>query len=198
MEVFYEESSIAADAKKAATKYKIIHILSNVFLAIGILLIVIGFNVPSENPVQAFIGWLITVCSWFFVAWFCLFKLKQRFNVSYDYVFVSGELRIARVINTTRRKFVARLQPEDILQLGDVDSDSFEEFVGDANIKKVYCTANMQPTDGKFFMYILVHEDKKKLYVIECREEMLMHYLKFVKRTTLANDYVAQEKKQRA
>ncbi len=196
MEIFYEESSIAADSNKAARKYKTVHILSNVFLAIGILLVVLGINLPAENPVQAFIGWLITVCSWFFVAWFCLYKIKQRLNVSYDYVFVSGELRIARVINTNKRKFVARLQPEDILQLGDVDSESFQELVTDSNVKHVYCTSNNYPTEGKFFMYILVHEDRKKLYVIECREEMLIHYLKFVKRTTLANDYVAQEKKQ--
>ncbi len=194
MEVFYEESSIAMDARKEAKKYKLIHVFSNVSLAIFIVLVILGISVL---PAKDFIGWLIATCSWFFVAWIVLFKLKQRFNVSYDYVFVSGELRIARVINTTKRKFVARLDPEDVLQIGDAESSSFNELAADANVKKIYCTSNAEPVEGKFFMYILVHDDKRKLYVIECREEMLVHYLKFVKRTTLASDYVAQEKKEK-
>ena len=37
----------------------------------------------------------------------------------------------------------------------------------------------------------------KKLYVLECREELLVNILKFVKRSTLEHDYVAQEKKQK-
>jgi hypothetical protein len=45
--------------------------------------------------------------------------MKNRFNVSYDYAFVSGELRIAKVINVNKRKLVARIQAEDIIQLGD-------------------------------------------------------------------------------
>ena len=37
----------------------------------------------------------------------------------------------------------------------------------------------------------------KKLFVLECREELLMHIMKFAKRGTLESDYVMQEKKQK-
>ena len=46
-------------------------------------------------------------------------------------------------------------------------------------------------------MYILVGESaEKRLYLLECREELLANILKFVKRSTLESEYVSQEKKQ--
>ena len=44
-------------------------------------------------------------------------------------------------------------------------------------------------------MYILINNDGKKLYVLECRELLLVEMLKFMKRTVLESDYVSQEKK---
>lgn len=45
-------------------------------------------------------------------------------------------------------------------------------------------------------MYILTAGNAgKRLYILECREELLINILKFVKRGTLESDYVAQEKK---
>ncbi len=192
MDVFYEESSITKDTVKAGRKYKIFHILSNVFLALGVASIFLGCNVFEP---KVFLTWVLLVSSWFFVVWFVLFKLKSRFNVNYDYSFVSGELRIARVINTSRRKLVARIQAEDIIQLGDVDNTAFEGLRADPNTKTVFCTSNIEATEGKFFMYILASDNGKKLYVLECREELLLNMMKFVKRSVLESDYVPQEKK---
>ncbi len=196
MDVFYEESAITKDAKKAEKKYKLVHILSNVSLALGIILVLLGFNLPSENPIASFFTWLFVVCSWFFVVWFCLFKFKQRFNVSYDYVFVSGEIRISKVININKRKLVTRIQADQIIQIGDMDSESFNDLQKMAGIKLIACTPNDEPMEGKFFMYLYtVVEGKKLLYIFECREELLMHILRYASRTALAKDYVVQEKK---
>lgn len=193
MDVFYEESSIAKNEQKGKTKYKICQIASNVFLAIGIVLLIFTFYIPMD----ALFIWLF-VCSWFFVCWFVLFKIKNRFNVSYDYTFVSGELRIVKVFNVNKRKLVSKIQAEDIIQLGDVDNTSFDNLRADPNTKMVFCSANDEPTSDKFFMYILANDDGKKLYVLECREVLLMHILRFVKRTTLESDYVSQEKKKQS
>ncbi len=200
MDVFYEESAVTKDADKAAKKYKLVHILSNTVLAIGIIMVLLGFNMPlgseGANPLVSFLAWILSVCSWFFVMWFCLFKLKQRFNISYDYVFVSGELRISKVININKRKLVTRLQAEDILQMGDMDSQSFEDLQKGTDIKLVVCTPNENPMEGKFFMYIYTAtEGKKQLYIFECREELLMHVLQYARRSVLAKDYVMQDKK---
>ena len=118
-------------------------------------------------------------------------------NVSYDYCFVSGEMRISRVININKRKLVARFDCEDIIQLGDVDNPSYDRFTSDPTTKTVVCTSNDTPAKGKFFMYILANYNGKKLFVLECREEMLMNILKFAKRNKLESDYVMQEKKQK-
>ena len=123
--------------------------------------------------------------------------MKNRFNVSFDYAFVSGELRIAKVVNINKRKLVAKIQSEDIVQIGDVDNTAFDNLRADPNTKTILCTSNDEAGDGKFFMYVLVNDNGKKLYVLECRELLLMHMLKFVKRTTLESDYVSQEKKKK-
>ncbi len=192
MDVFYEESSIVKNAQKAGRRYKILHYLSIFFLVLGIMAVMFTLNMPLD----AVAFWLF-ICSWFFVSWFVLFKLKNRFNVSYDYAFVSGELRIAKVININKRKLVARIQAEDIIQLGDVDNVSYGNLQADPNTKTIVCTSNETPEEGKFFMYILVSDNGKKLYVLECRELLLMNILKFVKRTTLESDYISQEKKKK-
>lgn len=192
MDVFYEESAKAKDSIKAGRKYKIIHYASIFFLVLGILGLMFMWNMPLDG--LAF--WLF-ICAWFFICWFVLFKMKNRFNVSFDYAFVSGELRIARVINVNKRKLVARIQAEDIIQLGDVDNTAFDGLRANPNTKTILCTSNDVAEEGKFFMYILVNDNGKKLYVLECRELLLMHILKFVKRTTLESDYVSQEKKKK-
>ncbi len=192
MDAFYEESSIARNEKKGAIKYKITHIVSNVFLALGILAILFGINFI---PTKMLVMWAF-ICLWFFGVWFVLFKLKSRFNVNFDYCFVSGELRIARVININKRKPVVRLQAEEIIQIGDVDNQSFHGLRADPNTKVVFCTSNDVAAEGKFFMYILANVNGKKLYVLECREELLLQMMRFLKRSVLESDYVMQEKKQ--
>lgn len=190
MDVFYEESSIAQNAKSGARKYRILHILSQVFLWIGILMIFIALMLPFD----VLIFWFINVAM-FFAIWFVLRRWKMNYNVSYDYCFVSGELRISKVVNVNRRKLVARFTTEEMIQIGDIDNPSFERFRSDPTSKTVICTSNVEATEGKFFMYILADYNGKKLFVLECREELLMHILKFAKRGTLESDYVMQEKK---
>lgn len=190
MDVFYEESSIAQNAVSGARKYKILHILSQVFLWIGIILTLFAFYIP----VPLLVLWFLFVAT-FFVFWFVLRRWKMNFNVSYDYCFVSGELRISKVVNVNRRKLVARFTTEEMIQIGDIDNPSFDRFRSDPTSKMVVCTSNVEAAEGKFFMYILAEYNGKKLFVLECREELLMHILKFAKRGTLESDYVMQEKK---
>ena len=50
----------------------------------------------------------------------------------------------------------------------------------------------------KVALYIYINDNGKKLYILECREQMLVNILKFAKRTALEKDYVMQEKKQKS
>ena len=214
MDAYYEESSICAKESKERKIYKIIHIISVVLLLIGsvsmlyaifsFLMLIGGLSPEAPADVkQAFEAqktmsvFSLFIGVFFLLQWFLLGKLKARYNVSYDYVFVSGELRISKVFNVNKRKLITRIDCADILQVGDVDNSSYERLRSDPSTHELICTANEEAGNGKFFMYVLANSDGKKLYVLECREALLTNMMRFMKRTVLENDYVPQEKKQK-
>lgn len=219
MDVLYEESAVNAKAVKDAKKYKVVNLISWVVMGIALICALLFFtwclpnflvspnspppeNVSAEEWKQQILGGrsvgIFVILQFVFLGllWFFLFSLKKRINVSYDYTFVSGELRIAKVFNINKRKFLYKIQSEEILQLGDVENDSYDRLTNDPATKRILLTPNGEPAEGKFFMYILTGESSgKKLYILECREELLVNMLRFVKRGTLESDYVSQEKK---
>ena len=215
MDVLYEESAVNTSAKRGQKFYKILNVFSIIFGGITLVFflfflyfffgLIAGGN-PAANASEDLIyaytmvrtgtvafGFLAVMFGGFWM----FFKIwKRRVNLSYDYTFVSGELRVAKIFNINRRKFMFRLSHEDILQVGDVDSDSYNRIKRDPTTKEVVCTSNANPAAGKFFMYVhCVDGTGRKLYILECREEMLVQILKFAKRGTLAPDYVMQDKK---
>ena len=195
MEAFYEESSIAKNARKGERKYKILSICSKVCLVLGVIAILFTFFfIPLQGGLFIF---ALTTIGLFFGLWFCFNRISLNTNVSYDYCFVSGELRISKVVNVNKRRLVAKFSVEEIVQLGDSDSPSFDRFFADPTSKNVFCTSNVEAAEGKFFMYILAEYNGKKLFILECREALLMNIMKFAKRTALDHDYVMQEKKQK-
>ena len=107
MDVFYEESSISSDITKGTKKYMILNILSIIFLVLGVFSIIMLLSIDIAFLV---LGILQSVM--FFGFWFLFRKWKMRYNLSYDYAFVSGELRIAKVFNINKRKLL-----ENILEL---------------------------------------------------------------------------------
>lgn len=193
MDVFYEESSISSDITKGSKKYIILNVFSIIFLVLGVFSLILLLTTPINLLILGILQSLM-----FFGFWFLFRKWKMRYNLSYDYAFVSGELRIAKVFNINKRKLLTRFDCEEIIQVGDVDNPSYDRFAADPTIKVVPCTSNFEPAQGKFLMYILANNEGRKLYVLECREELLVNILKFAKRGVLESDYVMQEKKQKS
>ena len=192
MDISYEESSASRNAEKKAKKYAVLNILSNVFLIFGILTSLFFVLFIPDLGLMFFFG-SGALSFWGF--WFVFYKWKNITNVAYDYFLVSDELRISKVVNTSKRRLVARFSTEDIIQVGDADAPSFDRFKADPNVKTVICTSNEEASDGKFFMYILAEYNGRKLFVLECREELLINLMKVTKRTALDRDYISQEKK---
>lgn len=203
MDAFYEESAINANAAKESKKYKILNIISYVFLFLAIILLIMAlFNMPIGGGEGAGAAWTLFAFIFFqgflFLSlWFAFYKIKSRYNVNFDYCFVSGELRISKVININKRKLITRIDCEDMIQVGDIDNPSYDRFRSDPMTKEVICTPNVEAAEGKFFMYVLANYNGKKLYVLECREMLLMNIMKFAKRSVLESDYVMQERKQK-
>ncbi|MBE7084838.1 MAG: hypothetical protein E7368_02145 [Clostridiales bacterium] len=213
MDAFYEESAINRNAEKGERTYKILHYVAWVILVFAIIFAIFTiWNIPMKpkagaenyetamaNYSSAFSFWLMLVgiTLVFIVAWVVLIRIKRRINISYDYIFVSGDLRIAKIFNINKRKLAERINCEDILQIGDVDNSSFERLVSAPDVKPVYFTPNQEPDEEKFFMYILVNSGGKKLFILECRENLLMNIMKFTRRSALESDYVMQERKKK-
>ncbi len=198
MEAFYEESSLARNAKRGGRKYKIWSYCSYISLFLGVIALFLAFfSIPTENRLTGEFIMAIVTAALFMGLWFVFNRLRSNCNISYDYCFVSGELRISRVVNINKRRLLAKFGVEDIVQIGDIDSPSFDRFFADPTSKNVFCTSNSEAADGKFFMYILAEYNGKKLFILECRETLLMNIMKFAKRTALDHDYVMQEKKQK-
>lgn len=204
MDAFYEESAFGSKSEKEKKKYQIINVIFWICVVICVIFLMqcimsVPWSLSSEADYTT-LGFAI-FCGIqalaFGVTAFVLYKWKSRLNVSYDYCFVSGELRISKVININKRKLITRIDCADMLQIGDVDNSGFERLYSDPNTKKIVCTSNDEPSNGKFFMYILVGNNGKELYVLECRELLLMNILKFARRGVLESDYVMQEKKQK-
>lgn len=203
MDVLYEESAVAKNTDKQARRWVVLNFLSYGALA---LMIILGYFtilfIPVGSPQEegyasAVLFFVFFLLNFLLVSgfWAVLFFWKRRTNVSYDYVFVSGELRITKVFHNNKRKLITKFDCEEILQIGDADSDSCGRLCQDPNVKTIRFTSNDEAAEGKFFMYILVNDGGKKVYMLECRETLLMHIMRFANRSALASDYVAQDKK---
>ena len=209
MDIFYEESAVNQNAKKGERNYKIVNAFYYLFL---ILTIFAGFGAFFNFPLplgsgataeqqeayelmKFMFGFIIFLFLTFLGFTIVLNMLRRRINVSYDYVFVSGELRISKVFNVNKRKLVALINQEDVLQVGDADSSSYERLRSDPQTKEVICTPNVLAGEGKFFLYVLAVSNGKKLYVLECREELLLNMMQFLRRDVLDRDYIPQAKK---
>ena len=198
--LFYEESAGCLREKREVKMYKVFFILAIIALLIGIILLVFALNIvpgywlneeiskEMETPTRivGVVMWVGLVLSFFGMA-FAFWKLKNRFNQSYDYVFVEDELRITRVYNGKRRKFIITLRSEEILKIGWVERDSFENTLrGMQGKKPQIMTPNREPAEGKEFIYILASiSGEKTLYVIECRQTLLEYLVAVAGRTKL-------------
>ena len=207
MDIFYEESAANSNAQRGAKLYTIFDVLSKICgvlgfgLAVATVLSIPTCSTEGFSPEQLEAYQLAkTLCritligALFFLGIFLYFSyVKGLCNVSYDYVFVSGELRISKVFNLNKRKLITIIDSNDVLQIGRVDSNSFERLSADSSIRQVVCTPNRETTEGKDFIYILAAQNGKQLYIIECRELLVAYMLKFLKRTTLADDYTSSK-----
>ena len=179
----YEESAVCADMRHEQRMYKVFHITSIVCLAIVAFFVFFSLSfIPGMISKKAWLSLILWVVPMLlFVGFFFLFwKLKRRYNVSYDYTFVEDELRITKVFNGKSRKYLVTLKADQMLQIGYEGSSSYERLEAGLHGKKPkYMTPNREPAEGKIFIYIHYSSAiEKTLYILECRKEML-EYLVF-------------------
>ncbi len=191
-ERLYEESAISNRSRteeKFSLFYKILAIacfavaLFIASFAFGYVPEVLHTTVADDGTVNvtARVFYLLTyfavIVLVFGMGWI-FWVIKNRFNVSYDYTFVEDELRINKVYNGKKRKYITTVKADRILQLGWVDSDAYRRAVqGLGGHKPKRFTPNKTPAEDKEFYYILVSSSiEKSIYIVEARQ-MLLEYL---------------------
>ena len=193
IDVFYEETVLVHNAEKQVKKHNLLKKISLILFGIGFLLFVIVFLSPvlkdDKNAslklviltFPIFIIVLLAVIFWF---------KKNNYCNEYDYSFVSGSIRIAKIINRSKRQFYFEFTTKAIAKLGKCGSGTYNKYATMDDIKKVVLTSNDTPEEGKDFFYIVAHvQGEKKLIIFECTEEFMRNVLKFSNRTVLEEDY---------
>ncbi len=190
-EIFYEESSEIQNKKSATTKYNIfkaISIASYVMLVLWVLIVFIAYDFSGNIIVHLIIVLVPTML--FFLSGFFIGRLKNRFYIDYDYTFVTGSIRIAKVIKNYRRRAVIKFDCSSIEKLGKYGSETFFKYEKLPGINKQILTSNYTASDGKEFYYLVVNiEGAKKLLVLECTETFMVNILKFSNKSIVEEDF---------
>lgn len=189
-EMLYEESAVPVNAAKEEKLNNGLTIAGIVFLALSGLYLFL-FGLPSISmalgsedldTVGRIFNVLFSLSFFFMGVLIAVFLLifRRRYNVSFDYHFVEDELRISKVFNGKRRKFLRTLKADQMLKIGSCSKDSFERTRAGLSKKQIlYMTPNEEPATGKEFFYILYSSSVEKvLVIIEARREILEYLVR--------------------
>jgi len=193
-ELFYEETCLLQDDKKQAKKYNFFNICSLIsFILLGVWVVAILFFVDlsqftDENTV--FLVLMLVLPTLALIAMGVLFGvLKGRFYLEYDYTFISGSVRIAKIIKNTKRKLIYKFEASDVEKIGKYDSEFYNEYVNGGH-KPIYLTSNRVAAENKDFNYMLVNTSHgKKLLVFECTKNWILSVVKYAGMTKLERGY---------
>ena len=190
-DLFYEESSVVQNEKAASAKYNIfktISIVSYVLMVVWILIIFFTLNLKA-NWLFNVIFYLIPLIL-FFLSGFLFGRFKNKLYVDYDYTFITGSIRVAKVIKNIKRRFIIKFDAKDIEKIGKYDSGTYQKYLSMPGVTKMIFTSNYSATDGKEFYYIVaVVDGDKKLMVFECTELFIVNILKFSNKSVLEEEF---------
>ncbi len=189
-DAYCEDSAVCQREVKEAKMYTLFKVLAIAAIVAAVLILSIAFayvpavldaTVVEETGETDTISRVFLLGTYFLtvvlaagvgvIFWF----MKNRFNVSFDYLFVEDELRISKVFNGKKRKYLKTLKCDQILKIGKCESDGFERTC--AGIPKrqiVFLTPNREPSKNKNFYYILYSSSlEKTVNIIETKTELM-------------------------
>ncbi|MBR2870696.1 MAG: hypothetical protein IKB98_04905 [Clostridia bacterium] len=182
-ELLYEETVQCTNIKSEKIKYNLLLLLGvlSFFLAVVWVFVIIYFMNINGNWLLNLIFHLIPLAI-FIATGIFLFKLKNKFCVDYDYIFVSGSIRISKVINNSIRQTIYRFNCSQLEKIGPVNSDLFNQFISQPGARLKYLTSNNTPAENKSFYYFkLNYNSVNTILVLECSKVFMVNVLKFSK-----------------
>lgn len=181
-EIFYEESSREINYFKSQKKYKILNLLGVISFIIAIFWAFINFLYfdPTNDNIILDIVFIIVPVILFFVLGVVFFYFKKFFAIEYDYSFISGNIKISKVTNGTKRRFLLEFNCYEIELIGYVGSDYYDRISVNQNLEKMVLIANDTPSENKDIYYVLANTGgSKKLIFIETTEQFIKLLIKY-------------------
>lgn len=197
-DVFYEESCKSNNREKKSVLVIIYKVLSILFYVVAVLWAVIMLNFLEIDNL------LLTIIFIFLPSIILAFNgylfnfLRNKIIVDYDYTFVSGSVRFAKVFGEAKRKEIICFDCNDIEKIGFAFSNTFEKFNQMPDIEKKILTQNNTPSSDKNFYYIVINfKSKKYIITFECSKKFIQLIIRFSKQYTFEEDFlskISQEK----
>ncbi len=187
-EIFYEESTMLNNEKKEASKYNLIKtgsIISYIIAAFWVYLIINFLDLSSV--INIIVVGLMPLAFFIFLGIF-LGRKKDKYGAVYDYTFITGSIRISKVINNVKRRSVIKFECSDIEKIGKTNTDLFMSYYNQIGkgVEFVSATSNTEPIENKQFYYIALNvASQKTLLLLECTKEFVMNVIKFSKRSVI-------------
>lgn len=185
-DIYYEETAFPQNYNKQKFIYigcRILTVVASVLA--GFFLFLILFSPVEGN------SWVLPLLiGVWFILWAVFFSLlKRRFYNCYDYIFVTGDIRIVKVINTKKRKAMAIFDSRDVFQVGRYESETYDKLSKTPGIKTIFAPTNKSVYDKEKFYLAATFDGVKHLIVLECTEKFLKHVLMFAGKSILEKEY---------
>lgn len=186
-EDFLEETVTTEEIDKAKKKMLIVRIISYVFITIAVFFYFLVFISPDA----ALLIFSLISGSSFLACGIYLKIRKERYVLDFDYTFISGSLRIAKVFNGKKRKPVLAIDDKDIETVGKIGSEEYNKISANKSLKPVICTPNLNDEGRLFYVYGAVNGEKK-LIILQCSEKMIVLLVKYAGKRIMDKELTKQ------
>lgn len=194
-EIFYEESAGMRNKAPARRMYKIFTIAGVICLIFAVMSVLFALTTPvgedgfTRGVIIVLIMWL-ALCAVMTFGGIFLLRRRHTFFLEFDYTFVSGELRICKVIHERRRKLMYRIGDEKLIKIGRYGSESYKKLKASPDNREDILTPNNEAAEDKEFFYIqAMTAVGKRILVIECRLQMIYTIVRFMNRNILESEF---------
>lgn len=188
VEAFYEETILDANKDKNQKKYNFFNAVMVITIALLIAYAIIVVPLLPLSWTIIFTGVLPLVIigvSAFFSA-----KFRDMYCVDYDYSFVSGDIKIIKVINDKKNRLGVSFRCVDLEKIGKYDSQTFKKYSLMPNSKIYYMTSNEYPTKNNDFYYVVfTAKEERKIIILECSKKFISHVIYSSDRTILEEGF---------
>ena len=198
-DIFYEESVSLRNerpAKRMFVVFTVFGALSIVFAVTALFMCyMIGWNDPEQVSITSkefliptlvwlAVGILMIVCAVVFL------KKRHAFYVSYDYTYVSGDLRVSKVLHQRKRKHLYTIGEDRFIKIGRYGSESYKKLKASPENREDVLTPNEEAGEGKEFFYIYTGTAVgKKILLLECRLDLIATIVKHLNKNILESEF---------